>query len=148
MNGRATLGWGGPCRPERRDRPTYRRRDPAASARCWRGTSGRCRVRRVIPLLIGTVLYLSACADKPYERIVVIDPGYGGVDPGAIGSTSNILEKEVGSIGSASCRSSKPQKYCQYGFSTQRSTTAWSDRAKGVLQVAEPDHQPEGMSRS
>jgi N-acetylmuramoyl-L-alanine amidase len=25
----------------------------------------------------------------------VIDPGHGGVDPGAIGSTSNILEKEV-----------------------------------------------------
>ena len=29
------------------------------------------------------------------ERIVVIDPGHGGVDPGAIGSTTNILEKDV-----------------------------------------------------
>jgi N-acetylmuramoyl-L-alanine amidase len=29
------------------------------------------------------------------ERIVVIDPGHGGVDPGAIGSTTSILEKEV-----------------------------------------------------
>jgi N-acetylmuramoyl-L-alanine amidase len=29
------------------------------------------------------------------ERIVVIDPGHGGVDPGAIGSTTNIREKDV-----------------------------------------------------
>jgi N-acetylmuramoyl-L-alanine amidase len=50
---------------------------------------------RVISLLIGTVLSLSACADKQYERIIVIDPGHGGVDPGAIGSSSDILEKEV-----------------------------------------------------
>jgi N-acetylmuramoyl-L-alanine amidase len=52
-------------------------------------------VRRVAPLLIGIVLSLSACADKHYERIVVIDPGHGGRDPGAIGSTSNVQEKEV-----------------------------------------------------
>jgi N-acetylmuramoyl-L-alanine amidase len=52
-------------------------------------------VRRVVPLLIGTVLSLSACADKHDERVIVIDPGHGGVDPGAIGSTGNILEKEV-----------------------------------------------------
>jgi N-acetylmuramoyl-L-alanine amidase len=60
---------------------------------------GSVMMRRVIPLLIGMVLALSACADKHadkhYERIIVIDPGHGGVDPGAIGSTSNILEKEV-----------------------------------------------------
>jgi N-acetylmuramoyl-L-alanine amidase len=54
-----------------------------------RVTSGR------ISFLIGMVLSLSACADRHYERIVVIDPGHGGVDPGAIGATSNILEKEV-----------------------------------------------------
>jgi N-acetylmuramoyl-L-alanine amidase len=41
------------------------------------------------------VLLLSACANKHYERIIVIDPGHGGFDPGAIGSTSNILEKDV-----------------------------------------------------
>ena len=29
------------------------------------------------------------------EHIIVIDPGHGGVDPGAIGSTTKILEKEV-----------------------------------------------------
>jgi N-acetylmuramoyl-L-alanine amidase len=52
---------------------------------------------RIIPLLIGMIISLSACADKhadkPYERIIVINPGHGGVDPGAIGST--IVEKEV-----------------------------------------------------
>jgi N-acetylmuramoyl-L-alanine amidase len=53
------------------------------------------RMLRVIWFLIGMVLSLSACADKHYERIVVIDPGHGGVDPGAIGSASNIPEKEV-----------------------------------------------------
>jgi N-acetylmuramoyl-L-alanine amidase len=48
-------------------------------------------MRRVISLLIGIVLSLSACA----KSVIVIDPGHGGIDPGAIGSTSNILEKEV-----------------------------------------------------
>jgi len=52
-------------------------------------------MRRVIPLLVGMVLFLSACADKDYDRVIVIDPGHGGGDPGAIGSTSNILEKDV-----------------------------------------------------
>jgi N-acetylmuramoyl-L-alanine amidase len=52
-------------------------------------------VRRVIPLLIGTVLFLSACAGTPSQRIIVIDPGHGGVDPGAIGRTSDILEKDI-----------------------------------------------------
>jgi N-acetylmuramoyl-L-alanine amidase len=33
------------------------------------------------------ILSLSACADKHYERIIVID-GHGGVDPGAIGRAS------------------------------------------------------------
>jgi N-acetylmuramoyl-L-alanine amidase len=45
------------------------------------------------------VLALSACADqhaeKHYERTIVIDPGHGGADSGAIGSTRGILEKEV-----------------------------------------------------
>jgi N-acetylmuramoyl-L-alanine amidase len=51
---------------------------------------------KVIPLLIAVVLSLSACAEKTYyERIIVIDPGHGGIDPGAIGSTSSTLEKEV-----------------------------------------------------
>ena len=48
-----------------------------------------------MPLLIGVVLSLSACADRHYERIIVIDPGHGGVDPGAIGSITNLQEKEV-----------------------------------------------------
>jgi N-acetylmuramoyl-L-alanine amidase len=52
-------------------------------------------MRKAVPLLIGTVLVLSACAEKQYERVIVIDPGHGGVDPGAIGSTSSTLEKEV-----------------------------------------------------
>ena len=56
---------------------------------------GRVVRRSVIPLLIGMALSLSACADKHDDRIIVIDPGHGGVDPGAIGRTSNILEKDV-----------------------------------------------------
>jgi N-acetylmuramoyl-L-alanine amidase len=55
----------------------------------------RRAMRRNVLLLIGMVLALSACADKLYDRIIVIDPGHGGVDPGAIGSTATILEKEV-----------------------------------------------------
>ena len=51
---------------------------------------------RATSLLIGLVLSLSACAEKEhYERIIVIDPGHGGMDPGAIGGSGNILEKEV-----------------------------------------------------
>jgi N-acetylmuramoyl-L-alanine amidase len=52
-------------------------------------------MRRVVSLLIGSTLFLSACADKHHARVIVIDPGHGGLDPGAVGSTSNILEKEV-----------------------------------------------------
>jgi N-acetylmuramoyl-L-alanine amidase len=32
---------------------------------------------------------------KPMRRIVVLDPGHGGVDPGAIGGTTRLLEKDV-----------------------------------------------------
>ena len=62
----------------------------------------RCNVmRRALPLLIGMVLSLAGCAGKQYEpyeqheRIVVVDPGHGGVDPGAIGSTGKLPEKEI-----------------------------------------------------
>ncbi len=56
----------------------------------WRHSVMR---RKVAPLLIGIALALSGCAQTPYQRIVAIDPGHGGVDPGAIGGT--VLEKEV-----------------------------------------------------
>jgi N-acetylmuramoyl-L-alanine amidase len=62
---------------------------------------GGCReaqqndVRRILPLLIGIVVALSACAAKPYPRTIVIDPGHGGIDPGAISSTAYVLEKDV-----------------------------------------------------
>jgi N-acetylmuramoyl-L-alanine amidase len=52
-------------------------------------------MRSTVPLLIGVALFLSGCADKHLERIIVVDPGHGGLDPGAIGSTSSTLEKEV-----------------------------------------------------
>jgi N-acetylmuramoyl-L-alanine amidase len=52
-------------------------------------------MKSVVSLLIGLVLSLSACADTQYERVIVVDPGHGGVDSGAIGSTSAILEKDV-----------------------------------------------------
>ncbi|MGH6904140.1 MAG: N-acetylmuramoyl-L-alanine amidase family protein [Geminicoccaceae bacterium] len=32
---------------------------------------------------------------KPMRRIVVLDPGHGGVDPGAIGGATRLLEKDV-----------------------------------------------------
>jgi N-acetylmuramoyl-L-alanine amidase len=54
------------------------------------------RGMRVLSLLIGLVLSLSSCAEKlDDERIIVIDPGHGGVDPGAIGGSGYLLEKEV-----------------------------------------------------
>jgi N-acetylmuramoyl-L-alanine amidase len=54
------------------------------------------RRMRALSLLIGLVLSLSSCAEKLHdERIIVIDPGHGGVDPGAIGGSDSLLEKEV-----------------------------------------------------
>jgi N-acetylmuramoyl-L-alanine amidase len=51
-------------------------------------------IARATPLLLVVVLSLSACAaHRNYERTVVIDPGHGGVDPGASGSA--LLEKNV-----------------------------------------------------
>jgi N-acetylmuramoyl-L-alanine amidase len=51
---------------------------------------------RATSLLIGLVLSMAACAEKEHhDRIVVIDPGHGGMDPGAIGGSGTILEKEV-----------------------------------------------------
>jgi N-acetylmuramoyl-L-alanine amidase len=53
-------------------------------------------MRTLVSLLICITVFQSACTDKrQYQRIVVIDPGHGGRDPGAIGSTANILEKDV-----------------------------------------------------
>jgi N-acetylmuramoyl-L-alanine amidase len=49
-------------------------------------------MKRTTPYLIGMVLALCACADT---HRVVIDPGHGGIDTGAIGSTSNTPEKDV-----------------------------------------------------
>jgi N-acetylmuramoyl-L-alanine amidase len=49
---------------------------------------------KIAALLSVLILSLSACAaHRPYEPIVVIDPGHGGVDPGASGSA--LLEKNV-----------------------------------------------------
>jgi N-acetylmuramoyl-L-alanine amidase len=39
-----------------------------------------------MPPLIGVVLSLAACVEAPYPRTIVIDPGHGGIDPGATGS--------------------------------------------------------------
>jgi N-acetylmuramoyl-L-alanine amidase len=51
---------------------------------------------RATSLLIGLVLSLAACTEKEHhDRIVVIDPGHGGMDPGAIGGSGTVLEKEV-----------------------------------------------------
>ena len=47
------------------------------------------------PFLVGLVLSLSACVGQFFDPTIVIDPGHGGVDPGAIGSTGNVLEKDV-----------------------------------------------------
>ena len=44
-------------------------------------------MRSVMPLLICSLLSLAACVDGHYPRTIVIDPGHGGIDPGAIGST-------------------------------------------------------------
>lgn len=72
------------------------------------------RVYRLrIPLIIGLVIgifvlyglrqyYLSSEADKAIEtmswavanRVIVVDPGHGGIDPGAVGP-SGILEKDI-----------------------------------------------------
>ena len=55
-------------------------------------------VRSGMSLMTGVVLFLSGCPHKQYEQyepMIVIDPGHGGFDPGAISSTSTILEKEV-----------------------------------------------------
>jgi N-acetylmuramoyl-L-alanine amidase len=64
------------------------------------GNGGGCHeVRqndvRIVSLLVGIVLILSACAEKYHPPTIVIDPGHGGIDPGAIGITGYVLEKEV-----------------------------------------------------
>jgi N-acetylmuramoyl-L-alanine amidase len=64
----------------------------AASARCRRKRDGGSVIRRTTPFLIGLVLAAAACTDMHH---IVIDPGHGGADPGAIGSTDGVLEKDV-----------------------------------------------------
>ena len=44
----------------------------------------------------------------------------------------------LGSIGGSVCRQVSPQKYCQYGFSTQVFTTASSDASKVCCRYSRP----------
>src|SRR5688500_20399913 len=89
-------GWPAPAgvpTPARSARRATSRPQPQPGAEHHGGRA----MKRTTPYLIGMVLALSACADT---HRVVIDPGHGGIDTGAIGSTSNTPEK----IGRASCR--------------------------------------------